>query len=256
MSSERDSEAFWEKAVVVVTGGGQGIGFGIAKRMVERGALVVLAEKNAETGEKAAAELGGLRGKAEFQPCDVSVSSEVDEMVKGVVARHGRLNVVVNNAGIVRANMLWNLTDDQWNKVLQTNLFSMFYMVRAAANAWMLENGGSIVNISSIGGLRGSIGQINYATAKAGVVGLTKAAALELGKNNVRVNAIAPGTTETPMTRTIMETEKLRERFQKEIPLGRFGTPDDVASAAMFLAGPEASWITGKVLVVDGGAYN
>ena len=255
-AATQDLASFWSQAVAVVTGAGQGIGFGIAKAMAERGATVVLAERDRAGGEKAAASLKGTRGKVEFGECDVSKSDQVNRLVQDTVARHGRLDVVVNNAGIVRANMLWNLTDDEWQAVLSTNLSSQFYMIRAAAKAWMMDHGGAIVNISSIGGLRGSIGQINYASAKAGVVGLTKAAALELGRYGVRVNAVAPGTTDTPMTSTLMETEKLRERFRKEIPLGRFGLPQDIASAVTFLAGPEASWITGKVITVDGGAYN
>ncbi len=251
-----DPAAFWSSAVVIVTGAGQGIGFGIARAMAARGATVVLAERDAATGAKAAELLKDAPGKAHFAACDVSDSKQVDQLVEKALADFGRLDVVVNNAGIVRANMLWNLTDEQWNAVIATNLSSQFFMIRAAARSWMKDNGGAIVNMSSIGGLRGSIGQINYAAAKAGVVGLTKAAALELGSYGVRVNAIAPGTTETPMTKTIMETDKLRERFRKEIPLGRFGKPGDIAAAAVFLAGPEASWITGKVLTVDGGAYN
>ena len=251
-----DPADFWRGATAIVTGAGQGIGLGIATALASRGAHVVLADVNAAEGEKAAASLNGGPGSARFARCDVSVSTEVDRLVAETVADRRRLDVVVNNAGVVRAAMLWNLTDEQWSTVLNTNLSSMFYMVRAAARAWMMDHGGAIVNVSSIGGLRGSIGQINYASAKAGVIGLTKAAALELGKHGVRVNAIAPGTTDTPMTKTIMETEKLRERFQKEIPLGRFGTVADIGAAVAFLAGPDASWVTGKVLTVDGGAYN
>lgn len=247
---------YWRNAVAIVTGSGQGIGLGIAGDLAARGATVVLAEYNRSVGEAAAASIREQGLSATFVQCDVSQSTEVDDLVARTVRDFGKVSIAVNNAGIVRANMLWNLTDAEWNAVIATNMSSQFFLVRAVAKAWMIENGGAIVNVSSIGGLRGSVGQINYATAKAGVVGLTKAAALELGRYGVRVNAVAPGTTDTPMTKTIMETDKLRERFQKEIPLGRFGQPQDVARAVAFLVGPESDWISGKVLIVDGGAYN
>jgi 3-oxoacyl-[acyl-carrier protein] reductase len=152
--------------------------------------------------------------------------------------------------------MLWNLTDEEWSAVLDTNLKSQFFVMRAAVQEWMREHGGSIVNISSTAGLRGSIGQVNYAAAKAGVLGLTKSGALELGRFGVRVNAIAPGTIQTEMTAPILANTKLRAKLDSEIRLGRLGTVDDIAQAVAFLAGPDASWITGKVLTVDGGAYN
>lgn len=251
-----DPATWWRKATAVVTGAGQGIGLGIATELARLGAHVVVADIDAGTAEAAASSLRAASGSAKGIACDVSSREQVDALVADTLADRGRLDVLVNNAGISRPNMLWNLTDEQWDAVLATNLSSQFYAIRAAARDWMKDNGGAIVNISSMGGLRGSIGQINYAAAKAGVIGLTKAAALELGRYGVRANAVAPGTTETPMTSTIMTTEKLRDRFSKEIPLGRFGKPSDIASAVAFLAGPSASWITGKVLTVDGGAYN
>jgi len=251
-----DSAAFWRNATAVVTGAGQGIGFGIAEALASRGAHVVLGERDKETGARAAERLNAGPGSARAVECDVAQSASVDALVASAMDERGKIDVLVNNAGIVRAAMLWNLTDEDWANVVSVHLSGMFFSIRAVARAWMREHGGAIVNITSIGGLRGSIGQVNYAAAKAGVVGLTKAAALELAKSGVRVNAVAPGVIRTNMTRTIMKTEKLRERFEKEIPLGRFGEPRDVASAVAFLAGPESAWITGKVLVVDGGAYN
>lgn len=245
-----------EERTAIVTGAGQGIGQGIAIGLAERGAHVIMVDIDADAVQEAASELDQRGLHVEAATCDVGDSAAVDAMVGDVMAEHGKVDVLVNNAGIVRANMLWNLTDEEWESVLRVNLFSQFYGTRAVAKAHMKEHGGAIVNVSSIGGLRGSIGQVNYVAAKAGVVGLTKAAALELGRYGVRVNAVAPGTTQTPMTSTIMETEKLRERFRKEIPLGRFGEPSDIADAVCFLASPAASWITGKVLTVDGGAYN
>jgi 3-oxoacyl-[acyl-carrier protein] reductase len=243
-------------ATAVVTGAGQGIGLSIAREFAQRGAHAVVIERDPELAEAAAKSIVDAGNSASFVVCDVSSSAAVDEMAQRVLSERGRVDVLVNNAGIVRAAMLWDLTDEQWNAVINTNLSSQFFTIRAFVRGWMKENGGAIVNVSSIGGLRGSVGQINYASAKSGVLGLTKAAALELGRYGVRVNAVAPGTTKTPMTTKLMETPKLHDKFIAEIPLGRFGEPEDIARAVAFLASDEAGWITGKILTVDGGAYN
>jgi 3-oxoacyl-[acyl-carrier protein] reductase len=251
-----DSAAWWREATAFVTGAGQGIGQAIASHLASLGAHVVVAERDPDRGARTAEEICAAGGSARAIPCDVSSSAEVDAAVRSALEERGRLDVVVNNAGITRTNMLWNLTDEEWDAVIDTNLTSQFYVIRAATRAWMKEHGGAIVNISSIGGLRGSVGQVNYAAAKAGVVGLTKSAARELGRYGVRVNAIAPGTVETPMTENILSNQKLAAQIRGEVLLGRLGMGSDIAAAVAFLAGPEASWITGKVLVVDGGAYN
>jgi 3-oxoacyl-[acyl-carrier protein] reductase len=216
----------------------------------------VLAEFDEGRGREAEAVVAAAGGSCRAVVCDVTESAQVDQLVRDTVADRGRLDIVVNNAGITRTNMLWNLTDEEWSAVLDTNLKSQFFVMRAAVQEWMREHGGSIVNISSTAGLRGSIGQVNYAAAKAGVLGLTKSGALELGRFGVRVNAIAPGTIQTEMTAPILANTKLRAKLDSEIRLGRLGTVDDIAQAVAFLAGPDASWITGKVLTVDGGAYN
>jgi 3-oxoacyl-[acyl-carrier protein] reductase len=247
---------WWRDATAIVTGGGRGIGLEIAREFVGRGAHVVIAERDKALGQTAVAAIDGVVGSCRAVECDVTESGQVDEMVQQTVAERGRLDIVVNNAGITRTNMLWNLTDDEWSAVLDTNLKSQFLVMRAAVRSSMRDHGGAIVNIASIAGLRGSVGQVNYAAAKAGVVGLTKSGALELGRFGVRVNAVAPGTIQTEMTAPILANEKLRPRIDAEVLLGRLGRVDDIARAVAFLAGPEADWITGKVLTVDGGAYN
>jgi 3-oxoacyl-[acyl-carrier protein] reductase len=247
---------WWPQVTAIVTGAGRGIGHGIAEEFARRGAHVVVAEFDKGRGREAEAAVAAVGGSCRAVVCDVTESAQVDQLVRDTVADRGRLDIVVNNAGITRTNMLWNLTDEEWSAVLDTNLKSQFFMMRAAVREWMRDHGGSMVNISSIAGLRGSIGQVNYAAAKAGVIGLTKSGALELGRYGVRVNAVAPGTTETEMTAPILSKEKLRAKLESEVVLGRLGTVADIARAVAFLAGPEASWITGKVLTVDGGAYN
>jgi 3-oxoacyl-[acyl-carrier protein] reductase len=249
---------WWSSASAIVTGAGSGIGLGVAKALAAEGAHVTVVDISAENARSGVEEIEKLvgGGSATAVAANVADKHAVQKVVYDAVEHRGGVEILVNNAGVSRPNMLWNITDEQWDEVIATNLSSQFYAIRAATNAWMKEHGGAIVNVSSLAGLRGSIGQINYAAAKAGILGITKAAALDLAKFGVRVNAVAPGLTGTNMTRTIMETPKLRERYEGEIPLGRAGTPDDIGAAVAFLAGPSASWITGKVLAVDGGAYN
>jgi 3-oxoacyl-[acyl-carrier protein] reductase len=251
-----DDAAWWSASVAVVTGAGSGIGQGIARVLAARGAQVFIADRDYDSANLAAEELRAKGSRATPVKCDVSMVEEVNALVDDAVAAGGRLDILVNCAGVSRPNMLWNVTDEQWDEVIRTNLSSQFWAIRAAVNAWMKDNGGAIVNISSLAGLRGSVAQVNYAAAKSGVIGVTKSAALDLARFNIRVNAVAPGLTLTNMTRKIMDDPKLRQRYEGEIPLGRIGTPEDIAHAVAFLASPQASWITGKVLAVDGGAYN
>ena len=243
------AERHLEGQVAVVTGGSRGIGRAIAERLADDGARVVVTARSADGAERAAAALPG-EGHVGVA-CDVSDRASVDAFVKGVESDLGGIDILVNNAGVTADNILVRLDDEAWDRVMDTNLKGAFLMVRAAARGMMKRRAGRIINITSVVGLTGNRGQVNYAASKAGLVGLTKSVAKELASRNVLCNAVAPGFIETDMTAELTETAL--GALQEQIALGRLGSPEDVAGVVAFLAGPDAAYMTGQVLVVDGG---
>lgn len=235
--------------VAVVTGGSRGIGLGIARALAEGGAKVAVAARDAGRAEAAAASLPGS-GHRGF-PVDVASSESVDALVRSVESEIGGIDILVNNAGVTRDNLLMRLKDDDWSAVIDTNLRGAFNAIRAVSRGMMKKRAGRIINISSVVGISGNKGQANYAASKAGLIGLTKSVARELGSRGILVNAVAPGYIETDMTAELPDAA--REALSQEITLGRLGQPEDIAGVVRFLAGPAASYITGQVLVVDGG---
>ncbi|HEX4216409.1 MAG TPA: 3-oxoacyl-ACP reductase FabG [Candidatus Dormibacteraeota bacterium] len=235
-----------EGKVSVVTGAGRGIGEGIARKLAAEGAVVVCADIDRARAEQVAAECGGASGEA----LDVTSAKDCDGLVRRVAERHGRLDVLVNNAGINRDAMLHKMEDRQWDEVIAVDLSGVFYMSRAASRVMREAGSGRIVNISSASWM-GNIGQANYAAAKAGVVGLTRTTAKELARYQVTANAICPGFIDTAMTRGI--PDHIREQQLARIPLGRAGQPADVAAVVAFLASDEAGYVTGEVINVGGG---
>jgi len=227
----------------LVTGGSRGIGRAIAAELAHAGASVVVGYRSgAEEAEAVAAEIGGRAVEA-----DVSDADEARRLVEEA----GDLDILVNNAGITRDGLLMRMPDDDWHAVLETNLGGVFHTCRAASRGMLKRRSGSIVNISSVVGVHGNPGQTNYAAAKAGIIGFTKSLARELGNRGVRANVVAPGYISTRLTEEL--PEELKELMLQNTPLGRFGAPEDVAGAVRFLCSDEASFITGEVLLVDGG---
>lgn len=235
--------------VALVTGGSRGIGKSICERFARDGAKVaVVARDGARAAETAASLEGeGHRGYA----CDVADSEAVNALVKQVEQDFGSLDILVNNAGVTADNLLVRIDDEAWDKVLNTNLKGAFNLIRAAAKGMMKRRSGRIINITSVVGLTGNKGQVNYSASKAGLIGLTKSVAKELASRSILCNAVAPGFIETEMTSGLGGDAK--EALMQQIALGRLGSGDDIAGAVRFLAGPDASYITGQVLVVDGG---
>jgi 3-oxoacyl-[acyl-carrier protein] reductase len=236
----------------LVTGASRGIGRAVALALAKTGANVVINYvSNARAGQKVAGEAERAGARVLLFQADVSRPEEAAELVQAGVDEFGRLDILVNNAGITRDNLLMRMQDEDWDAVLNVNLKGAFNTTRAALRYMLKARYGRIINISSIIGLRGNAGQANYAAAKAGLIGLTKSVAREIGSRNITVNAVAPGFILTEMTDKL--PQEVRERMISEIPLGRFGTPEDVAALITFLASEAAGYITGQVIAVDGG---
>jgi 3-oxoacyl-[acyl-carrier protein] reductase len=234
-----------------VTGAAQGLGRCIAQTLAAAGAKVACIDINAESLADTVAGIRSAGGSAEPLACDVTQSDRVGEVVDQVVAMWGKLDVLVNNAGVTRDNVLIRMKDEQWDLVLNINLRGTFLFTRAAARPMMKARGGRIINVASVSGLMGNPGQVNYSASKAGVIGLTRTVACELASRNITVNAVAPGFIATDMTAKL--GEELIQQVRKQIPLGRLGEPQDVADAVLFLASDAASFITGHILTIDGG---
>ena len=240
----------WDAKLALVTGGSRGIGRAIAAALAKRGVRVVLTGRSEDRARKTAEELGsGSQGLA----MDVSDREAVDRVIKSVLDKHERIDILVNNAGITRDNLLMRMKPEEWDTVMATNVNALYYCSQAVLWPMIRQRSGRVINMSSVVGLMGNAGQVNYAASKAAILGFTKALAREVASRNVTVNAIAPGYIETDMTRELAQgaTEALHEA----IPMKRIGQPSDVAAAVLYLASEGASYVTGQVLQVNGGLY-
>jgi 3-oxoacyl-[acyl-carrier protein] reductase len=238
--------------VAIVTGASRGIGRAIATMLAAQGATVVAAAR-ADNAAGTVAGIAAAGGRAEAATVDVIDSGSVEALVAGALARHGRIDILINNAGITRDQLMLRMKRDDWDAVLATNLTAAYTATQAVLKPMIKQRGGRIVCISSVVGQGGNAGQANYAASKAGLIGFAKAVAQEVASRNVTVNVVAPGLIETDMTRAI--TDNAHTDWAAKIPLKRLGTPADVAAAVCFLASDEAAYITGQVLAVNGGMY-
>ena len=238
--------------VALVTGASRGIGAAIAKTLARQGATVVAAARGSNA-EATVADIVRLGGKAEAASLDVTDASTVDSVVSGALSRHQRIDILVNNAGITRDQLMMRMKRDEWDAVIATNLTAAFSCTQAVLRPMIRQRGGRIISISSVVGQMGNAGQVNYAASKAGLIGMAKALAREVASRGITVNVVAPGLIDTDMTRALAAGSA--EHWAAQIPLGRLGTPDDVANAVCFLASDEAAYITGQVIAVNGGMY-
>ncbi len=241
-----------QNKTALVTGASKGIGRSIALKYAEQGANVAFTYlSSVEQGQALEAELAAKGVKAKGYRSDASDFAQADKLIADVIADFGSLDILVNNAGITMDNLLLRMNEEAWDRVINVNLKSCFNTVKAATKQMMKQKSGSIINMTSVVGLKGNAGQANYAASKAGIIGFTKSVALELGSRGVRSNAIAPGFIETEMTGKL--DEKTVQSWREAIPLKRGGSPDDVADACVFLGSDMSAYITGQVLQVDGG---
>lgn len=243
-----------EGKIALVTGAGRagkGIGRSIALRLAKEGAKIAIADFVPEAADSVAKEVEDMGGEALAVYGSVSSPEDVEKMVQAAVDKFGKIDILVNNAGITRDNLLVRMSEQEWDMVLDTNLKGVFMCTKAVAKLMMRQRSGKIINMASVMGLMGNAGQANYSASKGGVIALTKTTAKELGSRGVNVNAVAPGFIQTVMTEEIPESAK--ENISGQIPLGRLGTPEDVADVVLFLASDASSYITGQVIAVDGG---
>lgn len=238
--------------VALVTGASRGIGRGIAKKLASLGATVLINYNGSrEQAETLAAEIAENGGQAQCVGCDVSDFTACGGMVEEIIKRYGRVDILVNNAGVTKDNLIMRMSEEDYDKVLDTNLKGAFNTIRHLSRYFLKQRSGKIVNISSVSGVLGNAGQANYSASKAGLIGLTKSVARELASRGVCVNAVAPGFIDTDMTRAL--SEKAREASVAAVPMGRMGNVTDIAELVAFLAGDKANYITGQVICVDGG---
>jgi 3-oxoacyl-[acyl-carrier protein] reductase len=237
-----------EGKLALVTGGATGIGAAIARRFVQESMQVAICDVDVEKGQAIAAELGA---QAHFHKLDITAEPEVNSVVDTIFGEFGRIDVLVNNAGITNDKLLIRMNAEDWERVIRVNLTGTFLMTRAVVKHMIKQRYGRIINMASVIGLIGNFGQANYAASKAGIIALTKSCAKEFARRNILVNAIAPGFIKTRMTEVI--PEEIKESYLKLIPVGRFGEPEDVADLVVFLSSEQASYITGQTVCVDGG---
>jgi 3-oxoacyl-[acyl-carrier protein] reductase len=240
-----------DNQIAVVTGAGRGIGRAIALKFAAEGADVVCVSRTQENSEKVANEIGALGRKAWAFAVDVADSAAVNAAAAKILADCGKVDILVNNAGVTRDGLLMRMSDEDWDTVLNTNLKGAFFFTKAFSRTFARQRSGRIINISSVIGLIGNAGQCNYAASKAGLIGFTQSVAKELASRGITVNAIAPGFIETDMTSELKPG--MRDAILRQIPLGSFGSAEDIAGAALFLASAAARYVTGQVLTVDGG---
>jgi 3-oxoacyl-[acyl-carrier protein] reductase len=240
-----------DKKVAVVTGGSRGIGAAIVKRLARDGFLVIAMARSADKLQQVCDEVKAAGFAAEPMVCDIADAKALAAAIESIPEKFGRLDVLVNNAGITKDGLILRMDDEDFDAVINTNLKSAFVTIRGAARPMMRAKGGRIINISSVAGVAGNAGQANYASSKAGLIGLTKSVAKELAGKNITCNAIAPGFITTDMTNVL--NDLIKEGAKQLIPLKRFGLPEEIAGAVSFLAGPDGSYVTGQVICVDGG---
>lgn len=246
-----------DEKVAVITGAASGIGFGTAKRLAEAGASVVLLDIDESGGERAVEEIKNLGGKAKFYRCDVTSSIDCKKVTEDIIQDFSRIDILFNNAGIIIRKNIVDLSEEEWDQVLNVNLKTIYLLSHQVIPYMIKKGAGSIINTGSGWGLKGGPNAVAYCASKGGVVNLTRAMAIDHGKNNIRVNCVCPGDVDTPLLHG--EAAQLGEdeaKFLEEAadrPLGRIGVPDDIANAVLYFASDMASWVTGSVLVVDGG---